>query len=157
MTRISGKLAAGAMLLALALGCNPEQPAGPRSPAFQAMATPATLVLHVVAPQATDPAIDQGLDDHYAWLDTTAHSNHRLFVFLPGTGQNPSIFQLVQRDAARLGYHVNQTYPLNTAQMLTGHAVQRALNINDGVSRQLALILIFDLNRHETVPCSFFV
>ena len=57
---------------------------------------------------------------------------------------------------ARLGYHVNQTYPLNTAQMLTGHAVQRALNINDGVSGQLALILIFDLNRHETVPCSFF-
>src|SRR5438445_7670161 len=57
---------------------------------------------------------------------------------------------------ARLGYHVNQTYPLNTAQMLTGHAVQRALNINDRVSRQLALILIFDLNRHETVPCSFF-
>src|SRR2546426_11407599 len=65
-----------------------------------------TLVLHVVAPQATDPAIDQGLDDHYVWIDTTARSNHKLFVFLPGTGQNPSIFQLVQQEAARLGYHV---------------------------------------------------
>src|SRR2546423_8623715 len=30
----------------------------------------------------------------------------RSFVFLPGTGQNPSMFQLVQQEAARLGYHV---------------------------------------------------
>src|SRR5256885_907301 len=95
MRRISGKLAGSAILLTLALGCNPEQSVRPRSPAFEATTTPApTLVLHVVAPQATDPAIDQGLDDHYVWLDTPARSNHKLFVFLPGTGQNPSIFQL---------------------------------------------------------------
>jgi hypothetical protein len=107
MRRIGGKLASGAMVLALALGCNPEQSAEPRSPSFEATATAAaTLVLHVVAPQVTDPAIDQGLDDHYVWLDTTARSNHKLFVFLPGTGQNPSLFQLVQQEAARLGYHV---------------------------------------------------
>src|SRR5256886_249549 len=107
MRRISGKLTASAMLLTLALGCNPEQSVRPRSSAFEATTTPApTLVLHVVAPRATDPAIDQGLDDHYVWLDTTARSNHKLFVFLPGTGQNPSIFQLVQQEAARLGYHV---------------------------------------------------
>jgi len=107
MRRISGKLAGSAILLTLALGCNPEQSVRPRSPAFEATTTPApALVLHVVAPQATDPAIDQGLDDHYVWLDTTARSNHKLFVFLPGTGQNPSIFQLVQQEAARLGYHV---------------------------------------------------
>src|SRR5207245_1829101 len=43
---------------------------------------------------------------HYVWLDTTARSNHKLFVFLPGTGQNPSMFQLLQQAAARLGYHV---------------------------------------------------
>jgi len=67
MRRISGKLAGSAILLTLALGCNPEQSVRPRSPAFEAAATPApTLVLHVVAPRATDPAIDQGLDDHYA-------------------------------------------------------------------------------------------
>jgi len=107
MRRISGKLAGSAILLTLALGCNPEQSVRPRSLAFEATTTPApTLVLHVVAPQATDRAIDQGLDDHYVWLDTTARSNHKLFVFLPGTGQNPSIFQLVQQEAARLGYHV---------------------------------------------------
>src|SRR2546425_7582450 len=91
MRRISGKLAGSAILLTLALGCNPEQSVRPRSLAFEATTTPApTLVLHVVAPQATDRAIDQGLDDHYVWLDTTARSNHKLFVFLPGTGQNPS-------------------------------------------------------------------
>src|SRR2546425_9937350 len=88
MGRISGKLAGGAMLLTLALGCNPEQSVKPRSPAFEASARPApTLALHVVAPQATDPAIDQGLDDHYVWLDTTARSNQKLFVFLPGRSE----------------------------------------------------------------------
>src|SRR5438132_6735393 len=107
MRRIGGKLAGSAILLTLALGCHPEQSVRPRSLAFEATTTPApTLVLHVVAPQATDRAIDQGLDDHYVWLDTTARSNHKLFVFLPGTGQNPSSFQLVQQEAARLGYHV---------------------------------------------------
>src|SRR5205823_1351350 len=46
------------------------------------------------------------------WLDTTARSNHKLFVFLPGTvvgsatPQRPAQFQLVQQEAARVGYHV---------------------------------------------------
>src|SRR5438552_3225069 len=64
------------------------------------------FVLHVVAPQATDPAIDQALDDHLAWLDPTAPTNHKLFVFLPGFSLTPSDYQLVQQEAARLGYHV---------------------------------------------------
>src|SRR6266571_1721891 len=59
MRRISGKLTGSAMLLTLALGCNPEQSVRPRSPAFEATTTAApTLVLHVVAPQATDPALE---------------------------------------------------------------------------------------------------
>jgi hypothetical protein len=107
MRQVSGKLACGVAFLALVLGCTPDQPVGPRSPAFDAVETPvASLVLHIVAPQTTDPAIDRALDNHYVWLDTTARSNHKLFVFLPGTGQSPSIFQLLQREAARLGYHV---------------------------------------------------
>src|SRR5256885_12502018 len=45
---------------ALPIWCNPEQSVRPRSLAFEATTTPApTLVLHVVAPQATDRAIDQ--------------------------------------------------------------------------------------------------
>ena len=107
MRRTSGRLAGGGAFLLLALACNPEKPVGPQSPTFDAAETlVAPLVLHTVAPQTTDPAIDRALDNHYVWLDTTAKSNHKLFVFLPGTGQNPSIFQLVQQEAARLGYHV---------------------------------------------------
>ncbi|HKE59677.1 MAG TPA: hypothetical protein VKB46_23365 [Pyrinomonadaceae bacterium] len=69
------------------------------------------LVLHMVAPEATDPAIDQALDDHLAWLDPTAHTNHKLFVFLPGRSSAvlsvaPTNYQFVQEEAARLGYHV---------------------------------------------------
>jgi len=67
---------------------------------------PAPLVLHVVAPQTTDPAIDRALDDHYVWLDTTARSNHKLFLFMPGANAIPRQFQLVEQEAARLGYHV---------------------------------------------------
>jgi hypothetical protein len=107
MRRISGRLAGGGALAALALACNTDKPVGPRSAAFDATEMPvAPLVVHLVAPKTTDPAIDRALDNHYVWLDTTARSNQKLFVFLPGTGQNPSIFQLLQREAARLGYHV---------------------------------------------------
>src|SRR2546422_9237253 len=106
------RYSAAIALVVVALGCDLEKaPSGPESsrlsPRFEAFVeSSAPLVQHVVAPQATDPAIDNALDNHYVWLDTTAKSNHKLFVFLPGTGQNPSIFQLVQQEAARLGYHV---------------------------------------------------
>src|SRR5438128_2998093 len=107
MRRISGKLTGSTMLLTLALGCNPEQSVRPRSPAFEVTTTAApTLVLHVVGSQPADSGIRQGVDDRYWWPAQTSGSNHKLFVFLPGTRQNPSIFQLVQQEAARLGYHV---------------------------------------------------
>lgn len=103
-----------ALLVALALSplaaCNDAPRAlGPANaaPTFQRLnESSAPLVLHIVAPQATDPAIDQALNDHYAWLDTTAVPNHELFVFLPGTGLTPAAYLLVQQEAARLGYHV---------------------------------------------------
>jgi len=75
-------------------------------PQNRAWAQSPPLVLHVVAPQATDPAIDRALDDHLAWLDPTAPANHKLFVFLPGTALVPTDSQLIPEQAARLGYHV---------------------------------------------------
>lgn len=103
----------GALLLLIGAsiqGCTdrpgPLNPAGGRH-AFDRLAElNAPLVLHVIAPQTTDPAIDQALSPHYAWLDTTARSNRLLFVFMPGTGGVPGSFQLLQQEAARLGYHV---------------------------------------------------
>src|SRR3989475_5698706 len=107
MRRISGRLAGGGAFLLLALACNPEKPVGLQSPTFDAAETlVAPLVQHIVAPQTTDPAIDKFLDDHYAWLDTTARTNHKLFLFMPGTGLTPAVYQLVQQEAARVGYHV---------------------------------------------------
>ena len=64
------------------------------------------LISHVVAPHATDPAIDRALDNHYAWLDPAAPSNQKLLVLLPGTATPAGAYQLVQREAAELGYHV---------------------------------------------------
>src|SRR5437667_3087031 len=98
------KLAALATLSVLAQACNPDAaPLGPGAPSFDAEgASLAPLVLHVVAPQATDPTIDRALDNHYVWLDTTAQTNHKLLVFMPGTAQRPAQFQLVPQEAARL-------------------------------------------------------
>src|SRR6266704_2811841 len=66
----------------------------------------APLVKHTVAPQATDPAINTGLADHYVWLDPTARGNPKLLVFLPGNNNQPAGWQLLEQEAARLGYHV---------------------------------------------------
>ena len=66
----------------------------------------APLVEHVISPPATDPAINPAFGNHYAWLDSTAKSNHRLLVVLPGTSQAADQFLLIQQLGARLGYHV---------------------------------------------------
>jgi hypothetical protein len=109
MKEATGRLVRLAVFSLLVVACNPDStPVGPIPSAFdrQSEEFSAPLVQHIVAPQATDPAIDRFLDNHYVWLDTTAQSNHKLLVFMPGFGQRPAIFQLVQQEAARLGYHV---------------------------------------------------
>jgi pimeloyl-ACP methyl ester carboxylesterase len=63
-------------------------------------------VLHFVPPQATDPSIDQFLQDHYALLNGAAPTNGLLFVFLPGTYARPRDHQRLLDEAARLGFHV---------------------------------------------------
>jgi len=86
-------------------------PVAPR-PAFSASAEPAPLVPRIIAPQATDPAIDwvpavnPQFNHHYVWLDPSAPPRSKLFVFLAGTGARPRGYQLVQQEAARLGYYV---------------------------------------------------
>ncbi|HLQ59324.1 MAG TPA: hypothetical protein VK113_07405 [Gemmatimonadales bacterium] len=104
----TARLVGLAALGTLALACNPDtDPVGPALPSFErSQASAAPLFRDSVAPQATDPAIDRALDRHYVWLDTTARSNHKLFVFMPGRGQRPAMFQRVPEEAARLGYHV---------------------------------------------------
>ncbi len=141
-TRLTGMAA----LSALALACNLDKaPVGPVPPTFDGLsaASSAPFVQHIVPPQATDPAIDQALDDHYAWLDTTARSNHKLFLFMPGTAQRPAQIQLVPQEAARLGYHViGLMYPNSVRLEICGGVPDPAtcyenarLEIVDGVDR----------------------
>jgi len=104
---------AGLVALTTLAGCGESgratQPRFERAPGIfsDRSESPAPLVLHIVAPQTTDPAIDyQAPGNHYAWLDTSAQTNHKLLVFMPGNGVTPALYQLVQQEAARLGYHV---------------------------------------------------
>jgi hypothetical protein len=80
----------------------------------------APLAPRTIAPQLTDPAIDwtppvdpncsdPQCNHHHVWLDASRPSNGKLFVFMPGNatpGPRPRSYQLVQQEAARLGYHV---------------------------------------------------
>lgn len=99
---------------AILQGCRDAlRPVGPHAAMTIASATE-PLVPRVIAPQATDPDIDwipsvNPLFNHHAWLDLSRPSNGKLFVFLPGIGPTPprpGAYQLVQQEAARLGYHV---------------------------------------------------
>jgi hypothetical protein len=75
-------------------------------------ATVAPLVLHIIAPQLTDanidyvPTLNPQLNHHYVWLDTSARGNPKLLVFMAGANGRPVGWQLVQQEAARVGYHV---------------------------------------------------
>lgn len=72
----------------------------------------APLVPRIIAPQATDAAIDwvpatnPQFNHHFVWLDPARESNGKLLVFLPGTGGRPRGYQRLEQEAARLGYHV---------------------------------------------------
>ena len=67
------------------------------------------LVLHTVLPEATDRRNLTGTrwpERHYVWLDEAADHRNKLFVHMAGTCNAPSSFQLLAKEAARLGYHV---------------------------------------------------
>jgi pimeloyl-ACP methyl ester carboxylesterase len=111
--------ALAAALIGLALvGC--RDAAAPNDAARSPSAGPmmshssgvAPLVMHRIAPQATDaeinyvPAVNPQLNHHYVWLDTSARGNPKLLVFMPGANGRPVSWQLVQREGARIGYHV---------------------------------------------------
>jgi hypothetical protein len=133
MKATKGGLAALAILATLAQACNLDRtPLGPAEPSFDRLKESGQplppLFKDSVAPQTTDPAIDQALDRHYVWLDTTARSNHKLFVFMSGHGQHPAMFQHMPEEAARLGYHViGLMYP-NKVSILAACGGQPDLN-----------------------------
>lgn len=124
MRRITRRtFTAGSLTLAL-LGCQETRdPVSPRPTMSRVADEPAPLVPRHIAPQVTDPDIDwvptinPHVNHHYVWLDASRPSNAKLFVFLAGSGPQsprPRCCQLVQQEAARLGYHViGLIYPTN--------------------------------------------
>jgi hypothetical protein len=130
------------------LACN-DMPATPASWTDDAahhfiVASSASLTSHLVSPTTTDPAIKQFIDNHQVWLNPAAPSNHRLLVFMPGTGQKPSDFMLIQQEAARLGYHVIGLSIVNTGALAklcpatpdpAGCFEQTRLEYIDGIDR----------------------
>jgi hypothetical protein len=88
---------------------------------------PAPLVLHIVAPKTTDDDIDRALAPHYVWLDTTARTNRKLLLFMPGANNQPVSWQLLGQEAARMGYHVIGLMYQNDAvvvQTCTGSTIE---------------------------------
>ncbi len=126
MLRVPRYALAAASITFTFVGCQdataPHGAAGPLSAKPMMSRAPgeqAPLVWHVVVPQATAPEItwvpagNPDLNRHYVWLDTTARGNPnwrlgnpKLLVFMPGTRNVPASWQLLEQEAARLGYHV---------------------------------------------------
>ncbi len=113
MLRIARWTIAAASISLTLVGCQdaaaPNDAAGPlgaipmMSHAVDA-AGPESLL---VKPSDTDAAIQgQWLSEHYVWLDPAARGGNKLFVHMPGTRNTPASFQLLAKEAARLGYHV---------------------------------------------------
>ena len=112
MNRIS-TIAVTTSLILIQTACGEATSSGAVSGAmFEVASESAPLVPRIIAPQVTDPDIDwipiinPQFNHHYVYLDPSAESNSKLFVFLPGANAKPRLFQLIQQEAARLGYHV---------------------------------------------------
>jgi hypothetical protein len=108
-----------AVLIALASsGCQDSAGVPSTAPTLmRAQEDPPALVLHRVRPLDTgpatgsdainwEPAIKPESAYHYAWVDPSNRSNPKLLVFLPGATNRPMDYQLVEQEAARLGYNV---------------------------------------------------
>jgi hypothetical protein len=89
-----------------ALIASHDRPATPAERARTPLQDDPNRVIHFVPPRATDPSIDQFLQDHYAMRNRSAPPNGLLFVFFPGTYARPRDYQRVLNEASNLGFHV---------------------------------------------------
>ena len=65
-----------------------------------------------ITPSQTNTAISSYNYVHEVMLDTRTTLKNKLFVFLPGTSGFPSVYQLIVKKAAALGFHaIGLTYP----------------------------------------------
>ena len=73
------------------------------------------LYQYEVSPSITNTSITTYNNVHEVFLDTRTSLRNKLFVFLPGTSGFPSVYQLIVKKAAALGYHsIGLMYPNNS-------------------------------------------
>lgn len=163
MQRPSPILLSAAAAAALMLqGCqDAPQPLAPTPTTSVVAAEPAPLVPRIIAPQATDAAIDwtptvrPEFNQHHVWLDPSAPRRPQLVVFLPGFEGKPRCCQLLLREAARLGYYViGLMYPneFNILSSCAGSpdsdcAANIRMEILDGMDRSSSL----SINRANSI------
>jgi len=110
------------------------------------------LVLHTVPPKETDPNITLSLADHYAWIDSNARTRHQLFVFMPGAGSVSKDHQLVQKEAARVGYHsVGLTFATGANRALGAMCGEKQPSEQEACYENSRLELLDGIDRSDVV------
>jgi hypothetical protein len=81
----------------------------------------------LVDPQQTDPAIAEVRGPHLALYDPQVASVHRLFVFLPGTGDRAERSLAIDSAFAKWGYHaVGLDYENSVLTVVCAHSLDSA-------------------------------
>src|SRR3989442_2558487 len=161
MLRVARYTLAPALIALTLAGCQdataPDHAARPLSAKpmlWRATEGSAPLIQYIVAPQATDDRIDVAIANHYVCLDTTARSNHTLFLFLPSGRSTPDTFQLIGQEAARLGYHVISLMYQNDLILvaLCGAAAARSAADGSACYQSARLDIIDGRGRSAAIP-----
>lgn len=101
----------GALILLLTGCADLSTPVAPPDPPLLRPDADRPVTRLTIRPDLTDPAINVALDD-YIVRAPQAGSNGRLFLYLPSSRVGPWTGEVVQAEAARLGYHVaGLSYP----------------------------------------------
>lgn len=61
--------------------------------------------LHTFMPSQADPLVTADNSANYAYINTSVSSNHKLFLFFPGSGADPIGYRYILQTAANLGYN----------------------------------------------------
>jgi para-nitrobenzyl esterase len=71
---------------------------------------------YFILPKDTDSEITTNLEPHYAALNKSVPARNQLFLFFPGTGVKPHMYQQIINTAADLGFHaIALNYPNDRA------------------------------------------
>jgi len=71
---------------------------------------------YFILPKDTDSEITTNLEPHYVALNKSVPARNQLFLFFPGTGGKPHLYQQIINTAADLGFHaIGLNYPNDRA------------------------------------------